>query len=194
LATAPLFVADLATLKSKIRLSGVAAANDAEDIINEAILTVRSGFYRELGAARTAVLVALPFNESPTTENEILRAVANITEVKWVRLELMRTLPTMFKDGTAEQNQIFQDEALFRDTTQQQLDADRLLCEQQIAENLDLLRGDESLGTESTIRVATPKVSSGMVDPESVRPRPGDSILPEHVRDALFEERSGEVD
>lgn len=194
MATAPLFVADLATLKSKIRLSGVASANDAEDIINEAILTVRSGFYRELGAARTAVLVALPFSESPTTENEILRAVANITEVKWVRLELMRTLPTMFKDGTAEQNQIFQDEALFRDTTQQQLDADRLLCEQQISENLDLLRGDESLGTESTIRVATPKVSSGIVDPSTVRPRPGDSILPEHVRDSLFEERSGEVD
>ncbi len=182
MATAPLFIADLTTLKSKLRLSGIAAASDADDIVNEAILLVRAGFYRELGAAQVTATLALSFTETPTTNDQILRAVANSTEVKWVRVELMRMLPMAFMDGNADQAQIFQDEALFRDASARQLDQERIRLETEIQQNLDLLRGSEELATESTIRIDT-------VAPDCPSPLPGDTRLPVHVKNALFPRR-----
>ncbi len=179
MATAPLFIADLATLKSKLRLSGVAATSDADDIVNEAILLVRSGFYRELGAPVVTTLLALSFSETPTTNDQIKRAVANSTEVKWVRAELIRMLPMSFMDGNADQAQVFQDEALFRDSSARQLDQERIRLETDIQQNLDLLRGAEDIATESTIRIHT-------VAPDCPRPLPGDTRLPVHVKNALF--------
>lgn len=171
MATTPLFIADAATLKAKLRLSGVAASSDADDIINEAILTVRAGFYRELGGPLVATLVALSFTEMPTTNDEILRAVANTTEVKWVRAELFRTMPLSFLDSNADQNQVFQDEAMFRDSSQNQLDQERARLESDIQQNLDLLRGSEDIATEATLRVAT---MCAVIKPAL----PGDTIIP----------------
>jgi hypothetical protein len=190
-ATAPLFVADLATLKPKLRLSGVPTTSDADDIINEAILTVRQKFYRELGTSRITVLKAIAFVENPTTDNQILRAVANNTEVLWVRCELMCKLPMMFMDGNAEQNQIFQDEALFRETTANELEQARIRCELEIQQNLDLLRGDEEIASETTIRVDTPGTSQPVVDTTTAaRPYPGDSILPGAIKRGLLRNRT----
>ncbi len=174
MATSPLFLTDLATLKAKLRLSGVAATSDADDIINEAILTVRSGFYRELGGPRVTSLLALPFTESPATNDEILRAVANTTELKWIRVELFRTMPLSFMDGNADQNQVFQDEALFRDTSQHQLDQERVRLESDIQQNLDLLRGIEDIASEATIRVAT-------ICPAVTPALPGDTVKPRRL-------------
>jgi hypothetical protein len=190
-ATAPLFIADLATLKPKLRLSGVPTTSDADDIINEAILVARQKFYRELGVSRVAALIALPFNENPTTENQILRAVANSTEVLMVRCELMRTMPMMFMDGNTQQDQIMQDEALFRDTTSAQLEQMKLQCELEIQQNLDLLIGDEDLASETTIRVDTPGVSQPVVDTRTAsRPYPGDSVLPGSIKSGLLRNRT----
>lgn len=191
MATAPLFVADLATLKPKLRLSGVPTTSDADDIINESILIARQKFYRELGIARVAELVALPFNENPTTEDQILRAVANSTEVLMVRCELMRIMPMMFMDGNADQNQIMQDESLFRETTSAQLEQMRLQCDLEIQQNMDLLAGDEEISSEGTIRIDTPGVSQPVIDINTAaRPYPGDSVLPAHLKRSLFRDRS----
>jgi len=191
-ATAPLFIADLATLTSKLRLSGVPAAADASDIINEAILVTRQKFYRELGVSRIAILVALAFTETPATENQILRAVANSTEVLMIRCELMRTMPMMFMDGNADQNQIMQDEALFRDTTSSQLEQARLACELEIQQNMDLLAGTEEIASETTIRVDSVGASDPVVDTRTVaRPWPADSVLTPAIKKALFEQRGG---
>ncbi len=171
MATSPLFIVDVATLKAKLRLSGVPSASDADDIINEAILTVRAGFYRELGSPRVASIQALPFTEDPVTNDQVLRAVANTTEVKWVRAELFRTLPLSFMDGNADQNQVFQDEALFREASQHQLDLERVRLETEIQQNLDLLRGAEDIASEATMRVAT-------ICPAVTPPLPGDTVIP----------------
>ena len=192
MATAPLFIADLATLTSKLRLSGVPAAADASDIINEAILVTRQKFYRELGVSRIAILGALAFTETPATENQILRAVANSTEVLMIRCELMRTMPMMFMDGNADQNQIMQDEALFRDTTSSQLEQARLACELEIQQNMDLLAGTEEIASETTIRVDSVGASDPVVDTRTVaRPWPADSVLTPAIKKALFEQRGG---
>lgn len=176
MATTPLFAADVATLKSKLRLSGVPSVSDADDIINEAVLTVRAGFYRELGKTTVDAIVALPFVEDPTTDDEIKRAVANTTEVKWVRAELIRSLPMMFIDGSADQTQVYHDEALFRDASTAQLNEERVRLETDIEVNLALLRGEQSIGTEGAgLRAET-------VSPECERPHPGDTYLPRYTK------------
>ena len=191
MATAPLFVADIDTLKSKLRLSGVPTTSDADDIINEAVLVARQKFYRELGGSRITVLKATAFTEAPTTDNQILRAVANSTEVLMVRCELMKMLPMMFMDGNADQNQIMQDEGLFRDTTSNQLDQLRMQCEIEIQQNMDLLAGDEEIASENSVRIDSPGVSRPVVDTTTAaRPHPGDSILPRYVKNALLRDRT----
>lgn len=176
MATVPLFVADLDTLKAKLRLSGVAAPSGAEEIINEAILTVRAGFYRDLGKSRIDTLLAISFTETPETNDEILRATASLTEVKWVRSELIRTLPMLFMDGNAQQAQIYHDEAAFRDASQRQLDAERERLLADVRDNLDVLSGDESIGSE--VR----RIRIGTVEPDYAPPRPGDTIQPYYTR------------
>lgn len=191
MATAPLFVADLATLKPKLRLSGVPTISDADDIINEAILVTRQKFYRELGVARITALLVLPFVETPSTNDQILRAVANSTEVLMVRCELMSMMPMMFMDGNADQNQIMQDEALFRDSTSSQLEQMRMQCELEIQQNMDLLAGDEEIASESTIRIDSPGVSQPVIDTTTAsRPYPGDSILPATIKSGLLRNRT----
>lgn len=191
MATAPLFIDNVANLKSKIRLSGVPTTSDADDIINEAILVARQKFYRELGVPRVAELKAIAFVENPATEDQILRAVANSTEILMVRCELMRALPMMFMDGNAQQDQIMQDEALFRDSTSAQLEQMRMQCELEIQQNMDLLIGDEQLASETTLRVDSPGTSQPVVDTtNAARPYPGDSILPSYVKRGLLRNRT----
>lgn len=172
MATAPLFCADLATLKAKLRLSGLAAASDADAIVNEAILTVRLSFVRHLGLSRVTALVALPFSEAPTTENEILRAVANVTEVEWVRFELMRTLPVLFQDASGDKGDIWNREAPFRQSGQSDLkrQADALYAT--ILTNLELLSGDNTDGSDGAVQ-------GGAMEADTAPPRPFDSVFPD---------------
>jgi hypothetical protein len=172
MATAPLFVADVATLKSKLRLSGVPSASDADDIINEAILIARTGFYRELGSATVGQIVATAFVEDPESEAEIRRATANLLEVKWVRMELMRLLPMLFVDGSANQQQVYHDEAAFREATQMQLDDERRRLANDIELGLELLRGSSDPGSDQK------QLLVDSVTPTKAPQRPGDSILP----------------
>lgn len=144
--TTPLFVADLDTLKGKLRLSGIEAGTDAENMLDEAVLTVRAGFFREIGQERVGIIQAITFVADPTTNEQALRATANVCEVKWVRAEVLRTMPTVFQDSSAEAANIFQTEALFRDTSDQQIETQRRHLMSEIEDHLDLLRGDELIG------------------------------------------------
>jgi hypothetical protein len=144
---APLFVADEATLKERLRLSAVpASAMDTEAIIDEAILRARLRFYRALGTARTNVLVALPFTELPTTEDEVLRALATTTEVQIVRCELLRLLPNTFMDASGDVNARWNEEAPVRERSSMEMDEELRRCEQEITAALEELA--DSSGVE----------------------------------------------
>lgn len=144
---APLFVADEATLKERLRLSAVpASALDTEAIIDEAILRARLRFYRDLGAARTNVLVALPFTELPTTEDEVLRALANTTEVKLVYCELLRLLPNTFMDASGDVNHRWNEEAPTRERSSMELADELRRCEDEITQAIEELA--DSNGTD----------------------------------------------
>ena len=163
MATTPTFTATTALLKKQLRLTGQPTAGDGEAIFESALLEVKTGFIRELGTTRVAAVVALAFSENPTTSDHAVRAVANETELKWVRMVLIRTLPTLFLDASADQNQIYHDEATFRSSPAGLLDAERARLQTEIALNMDVLRALETPGDESDIQISSPQQAA--VDP-----------------------------
>lgn len=169
MATTPLFSASVDVIRSKLRLSGVPTTGDAESIIDDAVLEVRSGFVRELGAARVTALQAIAFTENPSTSDEVLRATANQTEVKWVKLVLMRSLPMRFLDGNADETQAYFDEALFRHMSAEQIDAERVRLNNEIQTNLCLLQGTTDCAASGGVQVLT-------LEPDT-QPLPGATIF-----------------
>lgn len=148
----PLFVESLETMKSQLRLSGVPAGRDANEIISDAVLEAKVGFYRKLGEGRVSYLLGVTYTENPTSSAERLRVIANLTEVKWCRLILMRTLPVMFMDGNNATLQTWNEESAFRGMTREDILLETKRLENEITENLDLLSGSETFGNETSIR------------------------------------------
>lgn len=142
----PLFIVDEATLKTKLRLSAVPiSAADTEAIIDEAILRARVRFYRELGVNRTNTIVALAFTETPTTEDEVIRALANTVEVKMVYCELLRLLPNTFMDASGDVDKRWNEEAPTRERGSSEMSDELRRCEGEIANGLQEL-ADPDLG------------------------------------------------
>lgn len=180
--TDPLFVADLVTLKAKLRLSGVpSSATDTLAILDEAILKSRLAFHRRLGQQRVGVLLAISFNENPSSEDEILRALANTTETQQVYAELLRRLPNQFMDSSGDANRRWNEEAPFRERSNSDFHKELQRLLDDIEENMELLAGEESIGEESQF-----KTFDGT--PDCTPPRPGDSIR----RGGLFRRRLSE--
>ena len=149
---APLFHADLPSLKATLRLSGLGAGTDADAILESALLTVRTGFYREFGKARIDEIVAMPVEATPNTDAGILRATARVTEQMWVRVALIDSMPMLFADASADTG--WNDEGTFRDdpATRETL---RARLWRQVVENFELLRGSSAIGNETTVAATT---------------------------------------
>lgn len=174
--TNPLFVADLATLKAPLRLSGVpSSSTDTLAILDEAILSARLTFYRRLGKQRVAALVGTAYNANPTTEDEIIRALANTTETKMVYAELLRKLPNQFMDASGDAFRKWNEEAPFRERGPADLQREITRLESEIEENMQMLAEEEALEEESLY-----KTFDGT--PDCPPPRPGDSIRPFRLR------------
>lgn len=174
--TDPLFVADLDTLKLKVRMKGVPASNmEALAILDECILNARISFYRRLGTTRVAALVALPFNENPTTEDEILRALANTVEVRLIICCLVQSLPHAFLDAAGNLCSRWNEEAPLRETPTATRDDYLEHCINQIEEDMQLLAGSEDIGDEDGIQTFDGS-------PDCPAPHVGTSLNPHHRR------------
>jgi hypothetical protein len=148
MASAPLFVADLATLTSKLRLTGVASGDSGTPLIDEGILQARNEIYLRLGASTIATIQATAFTDNPTTADQYTRSLANSVEVKMVRLRLMRSMPMMFIDGTGgDAMNILHDEAPYRDTSAFDLRAEMNMLEAEIDSDLAILTGADADGS-----------------------------------------------
>lgn len=169
MATNPLFVANMDTLKSKLRLSGLPSDGDGESLLEEALLVVREGFYRRLTATGVSSILATGESDNPTTHAQILRSVASSTEVKWVRLQIIRSMPTLTMDGSGRRLQVWNEEAAFRQQGQSERENEIRRMEKEVEENLELLAGTESIGSETTFHITT-------LEPDDTPPRPGGSI------------------
>ena len=165
MATNPVFLADLETLKSQLRLSGVVEGSDAHSMVEAALLQVRTGFYARLGATRVAALVALTPSESPTTNDGVLRSIAGLAEALWVRCILLDKLPVVFMDNSGGDQEFLNQEGAFRSITPERLDRERQRCQVQLEEWLALLAGDVEVGGAPDVQIHTQAVQTPRVYP-----------------------------
>lgn len=153
----PLFLADLNAMKAELRLSGVpATGEDANVILEDVLLQVRTQFYRRLGITRVGQIVAFATNyTNPTTNDELLRAVAKSTEVKMAWCKLAERLPQLWMDDSGGAWQQFNEQGTFRKMgLRERVDQ----CERyaaEIEEAMQLLAGDESFGDSTSIQATT---------------------------------------
>lgn len=154
MAVAPLFVASMDLLKAKLRLSGSSSA-DAARMIDDAVESVRVGFINHLGEVRVGQLVATAYTENALTAAAILRTKANILEITWVRLKLLRRLPTLFMDASGVQQQAWNEEQGFARDNSTGKEIDRL--EDEVLQGLEELAGTSDDGGSMTVETFGPK-------------------------------------
>lgn len=137
----PLFVTDTATLKARLRLSD-ATQSDALAILDEAVLRARVRFFRVLGDTRINQLLAVTFTDTPTTDEQAMRALASVVEVKMVYCTLMRLLPNAFIDSAGGVLRAWNEEAPVRERGVEDLEDEIRRCEREIASDLVALADD----------------------------------------------------
>lgn len=165
MAVAPLFIPSVAELKASLRLTG-AASGDALAMLDSAIQKVRIEFYHELEEDRIADIVAITHTDNPTTDDGILRLVAEQTELAMVRRELYRVLPVLFMDAAGVKQEAWNEEGFTRRAGASELAAEMDRLEAEIVTGMERLGGeDEVVGS----------VQGGVLEPEGDQPRPGDS-------------------
>jgi hypothetical protein len=168
MAVKPLFIADMPTVEAVLRLSGVPESSDAQVIIDEGVLQARMAFVQALTQAGVNAIRAIPYVDDPQTEDQNKRMLANLTESMLVRLHLMRTLPVLFLDSSQKDEQLWNEEGLFRNKSPFDLEREKSALQDDINNNLDLLLGEDPAGT-SVLKMET-------IGPDVTPPRPGDSI------------------
>lgn len=150
MAVAPLFIASTAELKSLLRLSG-AASSDVLKILDAAIKRARLQFYQRLTAPRITYILSFNTTDAPTTDGEYLREMANQQETLLVRYQLLITLPLRFLDGSGDSQQVWNDEAPFRDTSPDDREKELSRMDDEIEANFTFLEGSSDVPAGATI-------------------------------------------
>lgn len=164
MALAPLFVVDFTTMKANLRLTG-SGSGDAEELIDEGIRFVRVNFWKRLGQTRITQILATVYTETPATEDEYVRMAANSAEIVWVRLHLLKTMPTLFMDSSKLLEQ-WNEEAAFRQGGPSRKQVEKL--ERELEEFIDILINGANIND--------PRFRFDVIEPDKAPPRPGDSL------------------
>lgn len=148
----PLFQ-DYGYLLQSLRLSGIGMDSDAQIIVDNAIREAKVYFWKTLGKAQVDSIVAYSASANPSTDQQYIREVALLTEYKLVRVNLLKTMTTSLKDGSAQFWQEWNQEAAFRNSSEfsRQREINGLL--EEIEANLSILSGQVSSGEEKRVKV-----------------------------------------
>lgn len=169
MAVAALFAPSMTAIKTALRLEGAATAS-ALAVIDQAVRDVRIEIYRRLSATRVTAILLTADTDAPTTDAQIVRCLATSVEIKWVRLLLLRRLPTVFIDSSGMKQQAWNDEAGFRAaTTNLQKEIERL--EAEIDADLEALSGDVDIDDKSAFNVSC-------LGPDTTPDLPGATVWP----------------
>lgn len=168
MATNPLFVADVTTLKRELRLSGVPANSDVEAQIAQALMEARVWLVDRLSASRVAIIQATAYTENPTTTEQYTRAKARMTEILMCRLKLLRKLPAVFRESNSGALQEWNEGGLDRDMSSKERSLEIARLETDIEEALIAL----AAGAEDnqTTRAA-------VIGPPCRNPAPGSAVF-----------------
>jgi len=113
MATTPVFIDSVETVKSRLRLSG-AVAPDALEMIDNGIVNARIQIYARLSETRVSGIQAIAFVENPTNRTQVLRLLANQVESNLIKLFLVEHMEVRFVDGSADNQQNWNEEGILR--------------------------------------------------------------------------------
>lgn len=154
----PLFVQTMDELRKSLRLSQIGNNNDAISLIEAAVQVAKINFFRHLGEAKIAAIQKIALSKQPKTNSDYLRVMAAATEIKMVRVQLLRSMPVMFMDGTSKV-QTWNEEAAFRDGSFLQTRDELRRLEDEIKQNLSMLESAVFEGGDIKVDVVAPDSS-----------------------------------
>ena len=170
MAVTPYFVADMDTMKSNLRLTNVVDTEDANTIMVRGVEQARGDIFTRLGVSLAVQWAGVSYVENPTTEQAVLRMLANTLEVDLVLCHLVVSLPNFFMDDSGGTQEAYNDEAAFRKRSSEER---REMCAKlntEIDEIIALLKGDKALGNAARINVTT-------IEPDEDPPTMGESTM-----------------
>lgn len=147
----PLYIPTRQAVLDSMRLTD-AVNTPAMTAVDNAIKSARVRFYKALGAARATAISGYAHADAPTSENDIVRANAEGLELKMIRMELLRTMPTAMLDSGAGRDR-WNTEGILNDPGIAN-DAEINRLESEIATGLADLEGDDE-EDDSGLGVAT---------------------------------------
>lgn len=162
----PVFVADRATLLTRLRL---ADGCGPDGLIDQAIEEARVWLYNdEVGLGKSLVdqILLTPYVDNASTMAELRRTCANLLEVKVVRRRLLCTMPVLFMDAGGVRQEAWNEEPFFRGSRD---DAAGMIekLDAEIQNKLREIKGDsEDIG----------KLQAMAFEPECPGPTPGGSL------------------
>lgn len=171
MAASPLYVADMDTLKAQLRLTAVDSSDDSQAILDRGVRAARTQIYARLGSTVANAWTAVGYSENPTTEQGVLREVANLLEIELVFVHLLDNLPHFFMDDSGGTQHEWNETGAFRGYSAEERTELRRRKKDQIEEYFELLSGEDDLGDDSGINI---HVGESEIDP---KPTPGGSSL-----------------
>ncbi len=153
-------------IQSRLRLTGTSSA-DGLAIIDDAIKMARGRLYDGLGISRVSVIKTYGQVDNPATLNELTRAKADMTEVKMVKVQLLRSMPSLFMDGAAQVRTVWNDEGISRRAGETDIAQEMRRLENEIVDAMKDLAGDADAA--GTYHIET-------VESDTVAPLPGDTM------------------
>lgn len=170
MAVLTLFISNIADVKARLRLSGVPAGVDADKMIEEAIRAARVFFYRRLSIDRITEIANFVQEMNPVTNDGVIRQLAEITELKAIRYELLRTMPTLFYDSAPTTQQMWNEEGMLRGTKPDEREMEMRRLEADLEQSINLLGGSELMPNET-------EATTSVFVSKSPNPRPYESVF-----------------
>ena len=169
----PLFAPTEEWLKSRLKLSTVSDnSTDTNASIDQAILKARLMLNGSLGASRVETIQAYTWSETPTTDEELLLAMAATVEIDLCRQQLLRTLNARWLEGSGNERMSWNEAPLMRQQGSFEIKAELQRLEQDIQFALNVLQGDIAFGSfKRGGRVS-------LIGPCEAPPKPGRSVWP----------------
>lgn len=162
----------LSVLKRELRLSGVPDDVDADALINQALREVRVGFYRRLGASLISTYSSGQLPSDPSSDLDYKKYLAELTEIRWVKLMLLYKLPILFEDASAQEGEAWNTEGTFRKDSLRERERLRLQLQSQVESGLQALAGDVEFDNTAEWNVTD-------IGPDTQPDRSGTSIFNE---------------
>lgn len=141
----PLFVSSVQSLKASLRLSGV-TQDDTNKAITDTILEVRTLLYSRLGFFRIDQIQATVEVNAPTSQAQLDRSRASLLETTWCRLLLLRRLPVLFQDASAQSQMTWNEEGTTRRAGASDLEKEVQRLTEEIESLLAILGNQEGSG------------------------------------------------